>query len=223
MTHANRRECVAILCTDPAHPVNAWLKRWMDEVADRADVTLHRDVAEVGEGDFLFLIACHQLVKKDVRDRFDFTLVAHGSRLPLGRGWSPIVWQVLEGENELPLTLLNAEGGVDTGDIWHSATIGLDGTELSDEINAAVARETVGLMSWALANCRTTTPRPQEGEPTLYPRRTPADSEVRPEQSIAEIFDLLRVSDPDRYPAFFEIRGQRYILRVEKAPPLPDA
>lgn len=217
MTDTAHRERVAILCTDPAHPVNAWLERWMAEVSDRAEVTLHRDVAEVGEGDFLFLIACHQIVRKPVRDRFAFTLVVHGSRLPVGRGWSPLVWQVLAGENELPLALIDAGEGVDTGDIWRIATVTLDGTELSDEINAAVGRETIGLMSWALANCRTATPRPQAGEPTYYPRRRPGDSEVRPEQTISEIFDLLRIADPDRYPVCFEMRGQRYILRLTKA------
>ncbi|MEP9357615.1 formyltransferase family protein [Sphingomonas sp. KR3-1] len=208
---------VTILCSDPVHPVNAWLDRWMAEVADRAEVTLVRDVAEVAEGDFLFLIACHQIVKQDVRDRFAYTLVVHGSRLPKGRGWSPLVWQVLEGENELPLALIDAGEGVDTGDIWRIDTIALDGTELNDEIQGRIAEATTGLMHWALANCRTARARAQEGEPSYYPRRRPADSEVKPEQSISEIFDLLRIADPQRYPAWFEMRGQRYTLAIAKA------
>lgn len=208
---------VTILCSDPAHPVNAWLERWMAEVADRAEVILARDVAEVDEGDFLFLIACHQIVKQAVRDRFVYTLVVHGSRLPKGRGWSPLVWQILEGERELPLALIDAGEGVDTGDIWRIDTIALDSTELNDEIQDRIAEATTGLMHWALANCRTNTPRVQEGEPSYYPRRRPADSEVKPEQSLAEIFDLLRVADPQRYPAWFEMRGQRYTLTIAKA------
>ncbi len=208
---------VTILCSDPAHPVNAWLERWMAAVADRAEVTLVRDVAEVGEGDFLFLIACHQIVKQPVRDRFAYTLVVHGSRLPKGRGWSPLVWQILEGENELPLALINAGEGVDTGDIWRIETIPLDGTELNDEIQDRIAEATTGLMHWALANCRVSAPRAQEGEPSYYPRRRPSDSEVKPEQSLAEIFDLLRVADPQRYPAWFDMRGQRYTLTIAKA------
>ena len=35
--------------------------------------------------------------------------------------------------------------------------------------------------------------------------------------SIAEQFDLLRVVDPEHYPAFFDYRGKRYIPKVEKA------
>lgn len=210
-------ERVTILCSDPQHPVNPWLDRWMSEVADRAEVMLVRDVSDVGEGDFLFLIACHQIVKQDVRDRFGFVLVVHGSRLPKGRGWSPLVWQTLAGERELPLALINAEDGVDTGDIWRIATVQTAGTELHDEIQAAISQGTVDLMTWALGNCRSAKPVQQQGEPDYYPRRRPADSEVRPDQTIAEIFDLLRIADPQRYPAWFEMRGQRYTLTIAKA------
>ena len=206
-------ERVTILCSDPSHPVNPWLERWIDEVGGKAEVKLVRDVAEV---DFLFLIACHQIVRQDVRSRFAYTLVVHGSRLPKGRGWSPLIWQILEGANELPLALINAEDGVDTGDIWRIETIRLDGTELSDEIQARIAKATTDLMHWALVHCRSTQPTVQEGEPTYYPRRRPADSEVQPGQTIEEIFDRLRVADPERYPAFFEHRGQRYAIALRK-------
>jgi methionyl-tRNA formyltransferase len=28
---------------------------------------------------------------------------------------------------------------------------------------------------------------------------------------------LLRVADPQRFPAFFDLRGHRYLVRIEKA------
>jgi methionyl-tRNA formyltransferase len=62
-------------------------------------------------------------------------------------------------------------------------------------------------------------PAPQDASvaPTYHPRRTPAMSELDPHKTIAEQFDLLRVADPDRYPAFFHFRGHRYVLKIEKA------
>ena len=210
-------ERVTVLCSDPLHPVNDWIERWRSDVADRAEVRIVREVNEVGDGDFLFLIACHQIVRKQVRDRFTFTLVVHGSRLPQGRGWSPIVWQILAGECELPLALIDAEDEVDTGDIWRVETIHTEGTELNDELQALVARSTVSLMTWALDHCRTAAPMPQQGEPSHYPRRRPADSEVRPDQTVEEIFELLRIADPKRYPAWFDYRGRRYTLAIAKA------
>ena len=34
-------------------------------------------------------------------------------------------------------------------------------------------------------------------------------------KSIKEQFDLLRICDPDRYPAYFEMHGRKYKLRLE--------
>lgn len=208
---------VTILCSDPAHPVNAWLSAWSSREAARADVTLCRDVSEVGSGDTLFLISCQQIVKADVRARFRHTLVLHASDLPKGRGMSPHIWQIVEGADRIVLTMLEAEDGFDTGAIWHQAEIHFDGTELYDEINAKIFDAEVALMTWALDHAENPSPRAQaDDEPSYYRRRTPEDSRVDPLRPLAESFDLLRVADPSRYPAFFEYRGQRYRIRIEK-------
>ena len=57
--------------------------------------------------------------------------------------------------------------------------------------------------------------RHQTGEASHYCRRRPADSQLAPERTLAEQFDLLRVVDNNRYPAFFEWRGRRYQLQIQ--------
>lgn len=211
-----KRHAVSILCTDPRHPVNEWLERWIVAVADRADARLCRDRGEVGSGDFLFLVSCQQLVGDEVRNRFRHTLVLHASDLPAGRGMSPHVWALIGGARELVLTLLDARDPVDSGDIWQQRRIPLQGGELYDEINAALFDAELELMSWAIDHCDGARPRPQSGEPSFYRRRTPEDSRIDPQRPIAEQFDLLRVADPQRYPAFFEYRGRRYKILIER-------
>lgn len=207
---------VSILCTDAAHPVNAWLERWAARQARDVQVAIHRDRGEVQGGDFLFLVSCQQLIGKPIRERYRHTLVLHASDLPRGRGMSPHIWQVLEGASRIVVSLLNAEDEVDSGDIWHQEEFRLDGTELHDEINERLFEAELRLMDWALAHCDRATPRRQSGAPTVYRRRTPADSAVDPARPLAESFDLLRVCDPARYPAHFELRGQKYTIRIEK-------
>lgn len=208
---------VAVLCTDPRHPVNAWLEPWAGQTRKRGhDVEILRDHKEVRGGDFLFLVSCHQIVRKDVRENFRHTLVLHASDLPKGRGMSPHIWTVVEGGDELVLSLLNAEDALDSGDIWTQRRIPLEGTELYDDINRLIFDAEIELMDWALENCDHARPRTQSGEPSLFRKRTPEDSRINPEASIASQFDLLRVADPDRYPAFFDHRGQRYRIRLEK-------
>lgn len=207
---------VTILCTDPAHPVNAWLERWTAEVAPKADVSILRDATQVKGGDFLFLVSCHQIIRRSTRDHFRHSLVLHASPLPHGRGMSPHIWQVLEGATKLTLTLLNAEDEVDSGDIWLQREFEVPPTALYDEINARLFDAEVTLMHWALENCDTARPRAQYGQPTIYRRRRPQDNRIDPERSLGESFDLMRVADPDRYPAFFEFRGQKYRIRIDK-------
>jgi len=211
---------VAILCTDPIHPVNAWLQAWgaRCRTERRAQVTIYRDMHELAGGDFLFLVSCHQIVDHAVRSLYRHTLVLHASDLPRGRGMSPHIWQIVHGAHDITLTLLNAVDQLDAGDIWCQQAIAFDGTELHDEINQKLFDAEVTLMDWALLNCATSVPRSQSGSATHYRKRTPADSQIDPTRPLQESFDLLRVADPNRYPAWFELRGQTYQIRIEKVP-----
>lgn len=207
---------ISILCTDPTHPMNTWLEQWVQEQSSDVRTTIHRDVGELAEGDFLFLISCHQIVRKSVRERFRYTLVLHASDLPRGRGMSPHIWQVLEGRERIVISLLNAEDEVDTGHIWHQLEIQLDGTELYDEIDAYLFEAELRLMDWALQHCESSLPWEQVGSPSFYRRRTPVDSEIDPARPLADSFNLLRVANPVRYPAHFEYMGKKFIIRIEK-------
>jgi methionyl-tRNA formyltransferase len=209
-------QSVSILCTDPDHPVNSWLTAWAQREAGRARTEIRRNCAELVGGDFLFLVSCHQIIRKPVRDLYRHTLVLHASALPKGRGMSPHVWQILEGAERITLSLLDAEDALDSGAIWHQADIAFDCTELHQEINRKLFDAEVAMMSWALEHCDTNVPRPQQGEGSFYRKRSPADSQIDPTLPLVESFDLLRVADPDRYPAFFEHRGQKYRIRLDK-------
>ena len=206
---------VTILCTDPAHGVNAWLQRWAAGQPDGVRVRLCRDQKDLVAGDFLFLVSCHQIIGAAARALFRHSLVLHASDLPEGRGMSPHVWQILEGRRQLKMTLLNAEDALDSGDIWHQVDVDVPGTAVCDEINARIFDAELALMDWALAHCDHTTPRPQSGTGSAYRKRAPADSRIDPTRPLVESFDLMRVADPERYPAFFEHRGRTYRLRLE--------
>jgi len=58
--------------------------------------------------------------------------------------------------------------------------------------------------------------RAQAGDPSYYRRRRPPDGQLDPDQSLRAQFNLLRVSDNQRYPAWFKIEGVRYALKIEK-------
>lgn len=209
---------ISLLCSDEQHPVNEYLKRWMAAQHGVHQVELVRKKGELSGGDILFLISCAEIVGATDRSAYRATLVLHASDLPRGRGWSPYIWQLIEGADEITLSLLEAEDKVDSGRIWKKLNFPIPKHALWDEINAHLFDAEIKLIDFAVNEFEQIRPTAQDPsiEPSYYPRRTPADSQVDPLQSIASQFDRIRVCDPNRFPAFFELHGKKYKLILEK-------
>lgn len=207
---------ISVLCSSPDHPVHPHLVRWCEIRRAAHQVELVENAADLNGGDLLFLISCVEIVPAGLRARYRASLVAHASDLPRGRGWSPLVWQILEGRDVITVSLLEAADPVDSGAIWHQVQLHFQGHELADEIHAALFAAELALMDYAVDHLDIVQPRPQAGTPSHYRRRTPEDSRLDPALSLAEQFNLLRVADPDRYPAFFDHLGHRYEVRITK-------
>jgi methionyl-tRNA formyltransferase len=209
---------ISILCSSQKHPVNIWLDNWIEQYGNIHEISLFRKKEELIGGDILFLISCNEIINRSDRNMYLKTLVIHASDLPLGRGWSPHVWSILQGENEIVVTLLEAEDKVDSGDIWKKNRLAISPDALHHEINELLFCEEINLMTFAIENFNKITPVPQDPEisPTFFPLRTPKESEINPAQSIEEQFNLIRISDPERYPAFFKLHGHVYKIKLEK-------
>lgn len=210
---------ISVLCTDPQHPVVNSLRGWVESIATKGHVaTLVFDKAELRGGDILFLVSCSQIIRDAEREKYRATLVLHASDLPKGRGWSPHIWSILGGVNKITVSLLEASDPVDSGAIWLKTTFNLEGHELLQEINAKLFLAELQLMTQAVEQFSSMQPTKQEGDPGPYmAKRTPNDSRLDPNKTIAEQFNLLRVVDSQRYPAFFDYHGQRYLIKIEKA------
>jgi methionyl-tRNA formyltransferase len=183
------------------------------------DARLCRDYQAVSSGGVAVFLGCTGLAGAAVLARNHRNLVVHESELPAGRGFSPLTWQVLEGRNEIAICLLEAGADADGGDVIYRDRMLFRGDELVDEL-----RETQGRMTIAMCLRYFTEPAPpagkrQDGTPSHYRRRQPADSRLDVHRPLAEQFDLLRVVDNERYPAFIEHRGCRYRLAITKIGP----
>jgi methionyl-tRNA formyltransferase len=113
---------------------------------------------------------------------------------------------------------LEAKDQVDSGPIWFKRKFHLMGHELLSEINEKLFDAELELMMLAVDEFPRVTPQAQSEQGGSYlRRRTPGDSRLDPNRTIAEQFDLMRVADVTRYPSFFEFRGVKYLLKIEKA------
>ena len=146
-------------------------------------------------------------------------LVVHESDLPSGRGFSPLTWQILEGLDRIPVCLFEAEAEADAGPVVYRDRLDFQGHELIGEMRKSLGEKTVELCLRFMDEAAPPEGAPQSGEPSAYPRRAPEDSRLDPDDTIARQFGLLRVVDNARYPAYFDLKGQRYRITIEKTGP----
>jgi methionyl-tRNA formyltransferase len=205
-----------VFCSDALHPTFLAVTNWANKTSSKEEILVTTEKSNLKGGNFLILISVTEVFSPELIANYDHALVVHGSDLPNGRGWSPIIWQLLSGQQDFTLSLIEATNPVDSGRIWNKIKFQILPNALFGEIQNAIAENTIKLISDVIDNHDSVSPQEQIGEVTYFKRRTPADSELDPRKSIEENFDLIRVSDPVRYPAFFELRGKRYRLQISE-------
>ncbi len=207
------------VCSDKTSWINAYIPEMLFSLlAEGHQVSWAHDAAALPPGDICFYLSYGRIVAPELLARYKNNLVVHESDLPKGRGWSPLTWQVLEGRNEIQITLLEAALGVDSGDIYLTDKMTFDGTELIKELRTFQAEKTISLCKKFALNYPESVSwsRPQEGGATYYPRRSKEDSELDSAKTLREQFNLLRVVDNEKYPAFIKIGGKKFIIKIEQ-------
>ncbi len=208
---------ISILIDNP----ESWFVPYGQKLAEQLRERGHEVVSvgsseDIPHGDIAFFLSCEQLIRKDLRERNARNIVIHASALPQGKGWSPTTWQILEGNNEIPLTLFEAADAVDAGDIYATDSVTLEGHELIDEVRQKEGDVIIAQALRFADAYPAVAGTAQKGKESFYPKRTPKDSELDPRKSLKELFNQLRVADNERYPAFFTHKGHTYILKIYK-------
>jgi methionyl-tRNA formyltransferase len=186
------------------------------------EAVLVRDLQDVRIGAAAFYLSCMRITPPEILARNRHNFVVHASDLPKDRGFSPIVWQVLEGKNIIPVCMIEAREPVDSGEIYRRETLTLLGHELNVEIRDRLGRLIVAMCCDVMDAAAPPVGRAQRGEPSWRARRRPGDSRLDPNRTLADQMALLRVVDNEAYPAFFDLNGRRYVLRIEDAGAVPE-
>jgi methionyl-tRNA formyltransferase len=180
------------------------------------DSILVRRQEDIVQGWICFFLGCIRLVNPIHLNRNEHNLVVHESALPKGRGFAPMAWQILEGSNQIPISLIDASRDeADAGAIWLQDTIYLTGSELAPEWRELQGEKTVEICSRFIGEYKQLKPLAQTESITWYPRRTPLDSELDLDKTLREQLNLLRIVDNDRYPAFIKVYGKKLVIKVE--------
>jgi methionyl-tRNA formyltransferase len=200
----------------------SWFVPYAEKLVDRiksfdtyADMFFSH-VGISGKFEVVFILSYFKKVPVNCLEKHKHNLVVHESNLPKGKGWAPLFWQILEGKNKVPIVLAEASEKIDGGRIYLKDYIYLEGHELHDEIRKKQADKTIKLCLNFLKSYETLQAHEQRGKSTHYRKRIPQDSELDINKSIKSQFNLLRIVNNDKFPAFFKYKGEKYILKIFK-------
>lgn len=197
---------------------DSWMWNYINEVENTLatfgeEVIVYKKAREIKEGDIMFILSCDYILKKEALSKHKNNIVIHASKVPDGKGWSPVSWQVEQGMNDIPITLFEADEMLDSGDWFLRDVIRLQGHELIDEIRYLLFK-TIHSMIKQFLNEYPMESHKQVGPESFFPKRTEKCQELDVQKNIEEQFNVLRVCDNERYPAHFLLNDKKYIIKI---------
>jgi methionyl-tRNA formyltransferase len=150
--------------------------------------------------DYVFFPHWSFLVPEEIVTRFT-CVCFHCTDVPFGRGGSPVQNLIARGHRDTRLTALKMVKAIDEGPVYLKEPVSLEGG--GDEIYLRMARLAYGMMRRIIQE--QPEPQPQEGETTVFVRRTPEQSALPAgaEADLLGLFDHIRMLDADGYPRAF--------------------
>lgn len=151
----------------------------------------------------IFIPHWSYIIPSAIFERYE-CIVFHMTDLPYGRGGSPLQNLIVRGLTATKLSALRVEVGLDTGPVYLKMDLSLSGTaeEIFVRVNKLVGKMIVEIIQNNLQ------PVPQDGDPVVFKRRKPEQSDMSGLEKLEEIFDYIRMLDADGYPHAYIEKGE---------------
>ena len=151
----------------------------------------------------IFIPHWSYIIPSAIFERYE-CIVFHMTDLPYGRGGSPLQNLIVRGLTATKLSALRVEVGLDTGPVYLKMDLSLSGTaeEIFVRVNKLVGKMIVEIIQNNLQ------PVPQEGDPVVFKRRKPEQSDMSGLEKLEEIFDYIRMLDADGYLHAYIEKGE---------------
>ena len=149
--------------------------------------------------DFIFFPHWSYIIPPEIFEKY-ICVVFHMTDLPYGRGGSPLQNLIVRGNTKTKISAIRVEQEVDAGPIYMKEEVSLEGNarEIFEKISHIIFDRMIPRF-WE----EHLEPKEQQGEPVFFKRRTPQESELKPGQSLIEIYDYIRMLDAEGYPNAF--------------------
>lgn len=179
-------------------------------VSDPAEINLEELAKDSPE--YLFFMHWSSKISDEITSKYK-CVVFHPSDLPFGRGGTPIQNLIGLGIRETKISAFRMISKLDAGPVYMKWTISLEGSS-AEEIYIRISEEIAKMIQCILNS--DIEPEEQEGEITIFKRRTSAMSAVPQYGNLQEMFDFIRMLDAESYPKAFIDWGE-YRLEFSRA------
>ena len=168
-------------------------------ISDPQELTAER-IASVNPRYVFFPHWSHR-IDSSIYSQFE-CVIFHMTDLPFGRGGSPLQNLIARGVYETKVSALRCVEEMDAGPIYMKQPLCLQGS--AEEIYLRASRVIEDMIVDILD--KQPIPVPQEGEATVFQRRTTDQGNIAIARSLQDVFDMIRMLDAEGYPhAFVEV------------------
>jgi methionyl-tRNA formyltransferase len=155
-------------------------------------------LAETGPPLYIFFPHWSWIVPENIWSRHECVMF-HMTALPFGRGGSPLQNLIVRGFTETKISAFRGQAGVDTGPIYCQEDLQLYGS--AEEIFLRAAVVVRGMIARIIRE--QPVPQPQQGEATVFRRRTEEEGDIGRLATLRQIYDHIRMLDAEGYPPAF--------------------
>jgi|TARA_B110000037_G_scaffold188986_1_gene220843 methionyl-tRNA formyltransferase len=200
---------------------NTWIEKYIlrnkfYEISKKYDLKIKYKININEKAEMLFLLGYTSKFKTSKYKKIKNFFLVHESNLPIGRGWSPVKYQLLANKSKIKCCLISCEDPIDSGDIYETGTLNIDKTDLYDDIKIKQYKVTINLITRLIKKYPNIKSKKQKGKATWYKKLSSDDDKLNFNESISSQFNKIRSTDYHNYQNYFFINNKKFYLRISK-------
>lgn len=165
--------------------------------------------------DAVFVCGWYWIIPNSVLEHFESNVFGiHHSLLPKYRGFSPLVWSMINGDGEVGSSLFKISDGVDVGEVyfqWSCARENKHIGQILSDIESKIYDE-FGSVFKDILNGTNSGKEQDHSAATFCARRTPSSGLINWANSAQDIVNFIKAQSLPYPGAYFDLNDSRYII-----------
>lgn len=166
--------------------------------------------------DLCFVLCWYFLIDSEVLKSVPMGFIGiHNSILPSYRGFAPLVWTMINGEEKAGFSLFNLSDEMDAGEIWATGEVIIDTKDYIGDVLGKINRKILEVLEEKyipLLNGQIFPQKQKAISPSYCAKRNPEDGKINWHMSARQVYNFIRAQSHP-YPGAYTIyKGRKLII-----------